>query len=99
MLTIMRTSTFLNAIDDAYSKGVAAGSAAEAIKDREDQNRRLEDMLHFGKESGHKEGYFEGYKDGYKVGYAKAEEDVRAEIGEIDLSDLEDDVSEALEDE
>lgn len=97
MLTIMRTSTFLNAIDDAYSKGVAAGSAAEAIKDREDQNRRLEDMLHFGKDAGHKEGYFEGYKDGYKAGYSKGEEDALADIGEIDLSDLEDDVTDAFE--
>lgn len=48
MITIMRTTTFLNAIDDAYAKGVAAGSCAEALKDREDQNRRLHEMYQYG---------------------------------------------------
>ena len=44
MITIMKTSTFLNAIDDAYAKGVSAGANAEAVKEKEDQNRRLHDM-------------------------------------------------------
>lgn len=48
MITIMKTSTFLRAIDDAYAKGVSAGANAEAVKDREDQNRRLHDMFRYG---------------------------------------------------
>lgn len=55
MLTIMRTTTFLNAIDDAYAKGVAAGSCAEALKDREEQNRRLHEMYQYGKAYGYTE--------------------------------------------
>ena len=53
MITIMKTSTFLNALDDAYAKGVSAGSLAEAFKDREDQNRRLHDMYKYGEEAGY----------------------------------------------
>ena len=52
MITIMKTSTFLNAIDDAYAKGVSAGANAEAVKDREDQNRRLHEIYHYGKADG-----------------------------------------------
>lgn len=48
MLTIMTTKNFLNAIDDAYAKGVSAGANAEAVKQREDQNRRLHDMFKYG---------------------------------------------------
>lgn len=55
MITIMKTKTFLNALDDAYAKGVCAGSNAEALKDKEDQNRRLEDMLKRGKQLGYEE--------------------------------------------
>ena len=55
MITIMRTTTFLNAIDDAYAKGVAAGSCAEALKNREDQNRRLHEMYQYGKAYGYTE--------------------------------------------
>ena len=53
MITIMKTSTFLNAIDDAYAKGVSAGANAEAVKEKEDQNRRLHDMYQYGKEYGY----------------------------------------------
>ena len=77
MITIMRTTTFLNAIDDAYAKGAAAGANAEALKQREDQNRRLHEMYQYGKT----DGYIEA----------------SAEIGEIDLKDLIDDVGEAVE--
>ena len=48
MITIMRTKTFLNTIDDAYAKGAAAGANAEALKQREDQNRRLHEMFKYG---------------------------------------------------
>ena len=55
MITIMKTSTFLNALDDAYAKGVCAGASAEAVKQREDQNRRLHDMYKYGEEHGRQE--------------------------------------------
>lgn len=57
MITIMKTKTFLNALDDAYAKGVSAGANAEAVKDREDQNRRLYDMYQRGKAAGYVEAY------------------------------------------
>ena len=53
MITIMKTSTFLNALDDAYAKGVSAGTLAEAFKDREEQNKRLHDMYKYGEEVGY----------------------------------------------
>lgn len=55
MFTIMKTKTFLNAIDDAYAKGISAGVMAQKVQDREDQNRRLEDMLQRGKQIGYEE--------------------------------------------
>ena len=55
MITIMTTKAFMNAIDDAYAKGVSAGANAEAVKDREDQNRRLQDMFTKGKSLGYME--------------------------------------------
>lgn len=84
MITIMKTKTFLNALDDAYAKGVTAGQYAEAIKEKEDQSRRLEDMLHHGKELG----LDEGFKKGYFAGYSDGEADARCEIGEIDITDI-----------
>ena len=86
MITVMKTKTFLNALDDAYAKGVAAGQYAEAVKEKEDQSRRLEDMLHHGKELG----LDEGFKKGYYAGYSDGEADARSVIGEIDLEDLKD---------
>lgn len=55
MITIMKTKTFLNAIDDAYAKGVSAGANAEAVKQREDQNRRLHELYKYGMERGIRE--------------------------------------------
>ena len=55
MITVMKTSTFLNAIDDAYAKGVSAGANAEAVKQREDQNRRLHEMMRIGVARGRQE--------------------------------------------
>ena len=84
MITIMRTKTFLNAIDDAYAKGAAAGANAEALKDKEDQNRRLDDMMHHGKEVGLKEGFEKGYQAGYLDGHV----DGKCENGEIDIEEI-----------
>lgn len=98
MLTIMTTKNFLNAIDDAYAKGVSAGANAEAVKDREDQNRRLEDMLHYGEKIGYNKGLEEGHSKGYTEGYGEGAFDTKCEIGEIDLPVV-DDIGEALEEE
>lgn len=86
MITIMKTKTFLNAIDDAYAKGAAAGANAEALKDREDQNRRLEDMLKRGKEIG----YSEAIRD-------MANMDDIEEIDGEEFDGLFDDLGEAME--
>lgn len=93
MITVMKTKTFLNALDDAYAKGVTAGQYAEAIKEKEDQNRRLEDMLHHGKELG----LDEGFKKGYYAGYNDGEADAKAVGGEIDIEEIDNDAFEAVE--
>lgn len=92
MITIMKTKTFLNALDDAYAKGVSAGANAEAVKDREDQNRRLEDMLQHGKTIG----MDEGFKKGYYAGYNDGEADAKAIYGEIDVEEIDDETFEAV---
>ena len=96
MITIMTTKNFLNAIDDAYAKGVCAGTMQQKLTDHEDQNRRLEDMLHKGKEIGMKEGLEEGFRKGYHQGFDDGAFDERCKIGEIDLPVV-DDIGEALE--
>ena len=83
MITIMTTKAFLNAIDDAYAKGVSAGACAEALKNREDQNRRLHEIYQYGKAA--------GMVDAYTAS------DIEEIDGEIDLADLVDDVADALE--
>ena len=55
MLTIMTTKNFLNAIDDAYAKGVCAGTMQQKLTDHEDQNRRLNELYRIG--------YDRGYED------------------------------------
>lgn len=74
MLTIMTTKNFLNAIDDAYAKGVSAGTMAQKLTDHEDQNRRLNEL----------------YRMGYERGYTEGEFDTKCEIGEIDLPVIDD---------
>ena len=83
-------------IDEAYQKGYEAGMTAQKLTDKSDQNRRLEDMLKYGKEIGKTEGLQEGYRIGYKCGYEEGEADTKAEIGEIDLPVF-DDIEEAVE--
>ena len=74
MITIMTTKNFLNAIDDAYAKGVSAGTMAQKLTDHEDQNRRLTEL----------------YRMGYERGYTEGEYDTKCEIGEIDLPVIDD---------
>ena len=52
MLTIMTTKNFLNAIDDAYAKGVCAGTMQQKLTDHEDQNRRLNELYRMGYDRG-----------------------------------------------
>jgi len=96
MITIMKTSTFMQSIEDAYEAGVNAGTMAQKLTDHDDQNRRLEDMLHRGKEIGKNEGFMEGYRKGYEVGYSEGELDAKCEVGEIDLP-VADDMEKAVE--
>lgn len=78
-----------------YKKGYEAGYTARCVEDHSDQNRRLEDMLKYGKEIGHTKGMEEGYRIGYKCGYEEGEADTKARIGEIDLPVF-DDIEEAM---
>lgn len=71
-----------------YKLGFEAGVNQQKLTEHEDQNRRLEDMLHQGKKIGHDEGWLEGYREGYEVGYSEGEMDTRAEIGEIPIDDI-----------
>lgn len=43
----------------AYTAGYEAGYTAHALKDKEDQNRRLQDMYRMGKERGREEAHAE----------------------------------------
>lgn len=36
MITVMKTKTFLNALDDAYAKGVSAGANAQKVAGHDD---------------------------------------------------------------
>ena len=92
MITVMKTKTFLNALDDTYAKGVTAVQYAEAVKEKEDQNRRLEDMLHRGKELGLEE----GFKKGYFAVYSDGEADAKAVGGEIDIEEIDDETFESV---
>ena len=75
--------------DTIYNKGYEAGLNAARLENQEAQNRRLHEMFKFGKESGKTEGMTEGYKLGYKVGYSEGEMDTKAEVGVIDLGNVE----------
>lgn len=74
--------------DKWYKRIYDAGYNARALEDASDQNRRLQDMLKYGKELGKHEGFIEGYKDGYKVGYSEGEQDTMARVGELDLEKI-----------
>ena len=74
--------------DSIYNKGYEAGYNKRECEDHEAQNRRLEDMLKYGKEIGRNDGWREGYIKGYECGYSEGEMDAKAEIGVIDLDGL-----------
>ena len=74
--------------DSIYQKGFEAGYNKARLENQEDQNRRLEEMLKYGKEIGRNDGWKEGYIKGYECGYSEGESDAKAEIGVIDLSNI-----------
>lgn len=74
--------------DSIYKKGYEAGVNAQKCADHEDQNRRLEEMLKYGKEIGRNDGWREGYIKGYECGYSEGEMDAKAQVGIIDLDNL-----------
>ena len=71
--------------DSIYQKGFEAGYNKRECEDHEAQNRRLEDMLKYGKEIGRQTGFEEGWKKGYEYGYAEGEADAKAEVGVIEI--------------
>ena len=71
-----------------YNKGFEAGYTKRECEDHEAQNRRLEDMLKYGKAIGKQEGLEEGFQRGYTYGYEEGKMDAKAEIGEIDLPEV-----------
>lgn len=71
--------------DSIYQKGYEAGVTAQKCTEHEDQNRRLEEMLKYGKAIGRTEGWEEGYRKGYACGYSEGELDAKCEIGVISL--------------
>lgn len=75
-------------LEEAYNKGHEAGYTKRECEDHEAQNRRLEDMLKYGKEIGRNEGFNDGFAKGYYAGYKEGEMDAKAEIGAIDLDNL-----------
>ena len=72
-------------LEEAYNKGLLAGIDKQKAIAQEDQNRRLEDMLKYGKEIGHQNGYVEGYIKGYEIGYAEGEQDTKDREGIIEV--------------
>lgn len=71
-----------------YNKGFEAGYTKRECEDHEAQNRRLEDMLKYGKAIGKQEGLEEGFQRGYTYGYEEGKLDAKAEVGEIDLPEV-----------
>ena len=74
--------------DSIYQKGFEAGINAQRCEDAEAQNRRLEEMLKYGKAIGRTEGWEEGYRKGYECGYSEGEMDAKAEVGVIEIHDI-----------
>lgn len=81
-----------------YRLGFEAGVNQQKLTDKQDQNRRLEDMLQQGKKIGHDEGWLEGYTKGYAVGYSEGELDAKSEVGEISFDGILEDLGESVVD-
>jgi len=99
MITIMKTSTFLNAIDDAYAKGVAAGANAERANGNNE-------WYSIGKETGIMEQKLSDHEDqnrrlGDMLQHGKAlgRAEAYAELGAIEIEELGEDLDPSVFDE
>lgn len=75
--------------ESIYNKGYEAGQTAARLENQEAQNRRLEEMLKYGKEIGRNEGFNDGFIKGYEAGYKEGEMDAKSEIGVIEIHEEE----------
>lgn len=97
MITIMKTKTFLNALDDAYAKGVSAGANAQKVA---------------GHDEAYTDGYAAGVsaqklsdhedqnrrlEEMYNYGKRMGMEEAYAEVGEITFDDMEEAMEEVEE--
>lgn len=93
MITVMKTKTFLNALDDAYAKGVSAGANAQKVAGHDDA---YTDGYAAGvsaqKLSDH-EDQNRRLEEMFQYGKQMGKDEAYAEVGEITL----DDVGETLE--
>ena len=80
-------------IDDAFNRGVETGIAQQKLEQLEDANRRQEYLFDEGKRLGYEKGSFDGFTKGYTKGLEDGKvagyQDAKAEVGEIDIDDLE----------
>lgn len=74
--------------DSIYQKGYEAGINAQKCSDHEDQNRRLQDMLEYGKEIGYNKGREDGLQEGYRIGYDCGKDDVLSKHGIVEIDDI-----------
>lgn len=75
--------------ESIYQKGYEAGINAQKCADHEDQNRRLEDMLKYGKEIGYAKGREDGMHEGYRIGYDCGCDDMATKYGIVEIDGIE----------
>ena len=75
--------------DSIYQKGYEAGINAQKCADHEDQNRRLEYMLKYGKEIGYAKGREDGMHEGYRIGYDCGCDDMATKYGIVEIDGIE----------
>lgn len=97
MITVMTTKTFLNALDDAYAKGVSAGANAQKVAGHDDA---YTDGYAAGvsaqKLSDH-EDQNRRLEEMYQYGKQMGKSEALAEVGEITLDDMEEAMEEVEE--
>ena len=74
--------------DAIYQKGYEAGVMAQKCADHEDQNRRLAEMLKYGKEIGYTKGREDGVYEGYKIGYECGCDDMMTKYGIVEIDEI-----------
>ena len=74
--------------DSIYQKGYEAGYTKRECEDHEAQNRRLEDMLKYGKEIGYAKGREDGIHEGYRIGYDCGCDDMVTKYGIVEIDEI-----------